>query len=295
MQLEDLFEYRDILRLVIIPSKYSAVLTSIRLRFVSRRMQELIIAAGYSSGRGIVEYTETYNERAHRRHRSWAQVGEYVRAAFAINLMDPLFARGRFWVDIVPTRKPFVYSQKWKYHITECFTLITPRVLIISPQYAGRFIDAIFAALKHGRAWFVRVLQTFKPPDSDIVENAHYLLLEYALRHDDPSVLEGYTDRFELSEWEEVCTKAVQLGKIQVLAWCIEHPVLLNRDTRQVQVRIVQEWIAHGSANTAEIHLFQFVHMCHEACQTRKRKADAELVRPAEEVKQARIEADSAK
>lgn len=288
MLLEDLFDVHDVMRLILKPDSYVDVLTSIRLRLVSRRMQQIIIAAGYTPGCAIVEHIDTCKGCKYSRYRSWSQAGPSITAAFIINLVDPIFTDPKYWTDIVATTHPFTYTAPWKYKVTACFTHIKGHELFIANQYAGRLMNAIFGALDNARAWFLEVLLTFGRPTVEPIHGAEYLLLEYALRYDDPSLVAKHVGHFSLRDFEELLTGAIALDRPNVIAWFMETPNVVNTNAKDLQLHILEKHIVHARAMTEPMDPFQAVARWHQA--TRKRKADAELVRVATELKQARIE-----
>lgn len=288
MQLDDLLAIHDMLYLIMPTAYATSDMMSIRLRLTSKRLHAEMVAAGYRPGSSVVYCTETTGTQSIERYCSWTLSSVHIGAAIHIGLKHPDFFHSVFWHDLNPAW-PFDYSNHWTFELTGCFTHLKPRSLVMISAVSTRLISAIHNALNYKRDWFISFLLSDAWNPKPLV-NGHLLALEYALRHDDACLL-AHALPISTPCMRETFDCAVAQNKFQVLQWFMENPSSLGIDTKQMQVRIMECYtvrIRDGSMDAGAPEFLLLMNCLHEG--TRKRKAEDELVRSIDELKQARIE-----
>jgi len=217
MSLEDLCETADMFRTILGGSGALAVMSSIRLRLVSKRMHANVIAAGYRPGNSI-EYSDmpTGIGQWIIVYRSWTQSSYHIEMAFAIQLKYPLFLEEGFWLKVQAAGNDKLATEVKPHHADYMFcswaTHYDSKILMISRRiWSKNLLYAIIGALNHKGKWFLDWIVSEHVWDTRSIRDAgtHWIVAEYALRWDDADFLHQYASEFTKEELNAMYTRAL--------------------------------------------------------------------------------------
>jgi len=208
MQLEDLFEVQDMLRLIVSPETCRGDFTSIRLRLVSKRLLAAVIAAGYRPGNSVLYTQYEVDGVMVNRYCSWTESRCHVRYVFNIGLVYTPFLDYYFWEKL---EDDFEIGTSRREHDIYRFTSWAEYFkypLSIPQTQTKRFLYAIVGAMGNkGSTWFLDWLVSEHPWNSQGTirsTNAHWIVADYAVRWDDAAFLHMYKRHFTKNELSNV-------------------------------------------------------------------------------------------
>jgi hypothetical protein len=263
MNLVEFFSTQHDMFRVILPPSESA-LESICLRLTSKAMAAAVDAAGYEPGKSIVTYRimdDTQTRVLVRHHASWTENDACIYHFFTYGLTHPHFLMYGFWCE--PTYPSmgggFRVFQPTFYRLLDNWTQYCNRVSVTLrlPSRISRLLGyAIKGALDHGARWFIAWVLS-EPRFLNIEENPvfnasewffhgfHWLAIEYALRWDDPFLIERYWNFITQNDiGTAVQELAEKHAKPNVLQWLKDE---LRRGTKR-KADEVEGLVDEGSA-----------------------------------------------
>lgn len=285
--LEEFFEQQhDMARLVLsLHSKWSC-LTSIRIRLVSKRLSRALDTLKHEPGYRVELYAFLPFEReeAITKYGSWLDAEDLVYIFFKTGLVHSKFKCGATWLYPRPTTlqgisKKLSFSDSLPYNtiMDNWGEYILDKELHLSHRWKRTLCYAIKGALDYQGCWFLRWMMTrggskFWPTEKTVHEAGFgWLLADYALRWDDPSLLIEFGIHLNRMDMLQVLVLAFKHEKTTLFQW-------INNESGAVAdtVRALFVYDALGVASLAPVSL--------------KRKAEEDLDRPMEEIKRPCIE-----
>jgi hypothetical protein len=209
MNLVEFFSTQHDMFRVILPPSDSA-LESICLRLTSKAMAAAVDAVGYEPGKSIVTYRimdDTQTRVLVRHHASWTEDCSCIYHFFTYHLTHPHFLMYGFWCEpTFPSMGGGFYVSQATFYRELCnwSQYWDDRVKLQYPSRISRLLGyAIKGALDHGAEWFIawvlgepRLLEHKEGSVFDAYawsdQGFHRLAVEYALRWDDPRLIQRY-------------------------------------------------------------------------------------------------------